>query len=75
MKITSIGELLIDFTPAEQSAAGNPLYEMNSGGACANVAAAAAKLGADTAFAGKVGRDAFGDFLIERLKECGVNTT
>lgn len=75
MKITSIGELLIDFTPAEQSAAGNPLYEMNSGGACANVAAAAAKLGADTAFAGKVGRDAFGDFLIERLKECGVNIT
>ena len=74
MDITSIGELLIDFTPAGQSAAGNPLYEMNCGGACANVAAAAAKLGTDAAFAGKVGKDAFGDFLIRRLKESGVNT-
>lgn len=74
MKITSIGELLIDFTPAGNSSADNPLYEMNCGGACANVAAAAAKLGAETAFAGKVGRDAFGDFLIRRFKESGVNT-
>lgn len=74
MKITSIGELLIDFTPAGESAAGNPQYEMNCGGACANVAAAAAKLGAESAFAGKVGKEAFGDFLLHRLKACGVNT-
>ena len=47
---------------AGQSAASNPLYEMNCGGACANVATAAAKLGTDAAFTGKVGKDAFGVF-------------
>ncbi len=74
MKITSIGELIVDFTPAGKSNGDNPLYEMNCGGACANVAAAAAKLGAEAVFAGKVGKDVFGEFLVQRLTESGVNT-
>lgn len=74
MLITSIGELLVDFTPAGESENGNSLYEANCGGACANVAAAAALLGCEAAFAGKVGDDFFGEMLTARLARCGVNT-
>ncbi|MBP3897561.1 MAG: carbohydrate kinase, partial [Mogibacterium sp.] len=43
-------------------------------GAPANVAVAAARLGADTGFIGKVGNDAFGRSLAETLRKEGVNT-
>lgn len=42
------------------------------GGKGANQAAAAAKLGADVAMIGKVGRDEFGDILIQCMEEAGV---
>ena len=42
---------------------GVQLFAENPGGAPANVLAMAARLGGKTAFIGKVGRDAFGDFL------------
>ncbi|MBQ4170574.1 MAG: carbohydrate kinase, partial [Ruminococcus sp.] len=45
----------------------------NPGGAPANVAVAAARLGADAAFIGKVGRDYYGDFLRATLTENGVD--
>lgn len=45
----------------------------NPGGAPANVAVAAARLGAQTAFCGKVGRDGFGSYLSQVLQENGVN--
>ena len=61
--LVSLGELLIDFTPASISDNGNPLFECNPGGAPANVAVALAKLGKKTAFIGKVGNDLFGMFL------------
>lgn len=61
--IVALGELLIDFTPAGQSAAGNELFERNPGGAPANVLAAVTKLGGKSAFIGKVGDDQFGRFL------------
>ena len=64
--ITSIGEALIDLTWTGESRAGVPLYAANPGGAPANVAVAAARLGAQTAFIGKVGRDGFG----AQLKRC-----
>ena len=44
--LLSLGELLIDFTPAGVSENGNPVFERNPGGGPANVACAAARLGA-----------------------------
>jgi fructokinase len=73
-KVICLGELLIDFVPV---ASGLPLSEVPefqraAGGAPANVAAAVAKLGGHSRFIGKVGRDAFGDYLERVLQECGV---
>ncbi len=75
MDITALGELLIDFTPAGLSARGNPLFERNPGGAVANVAAAAARLGSKSAFIGKVGDDAFGAYLRDVLHDSGVDVS
>ena len=44
------------------------------GGAPANVAVAAQRLGATSAFIGKVGNDAFGQLLIDTLRAEGVET-
>ncbi|NLW11689.1 MAG: carbohydrate kinase [Clostridiaceae bacterium] len=72
--VTAIGELLIDFTPAGQSAQNNPIFEQNPGGAPANVLACLSKLGRKTAFIGKVGADQFGVALKQTLKQVGVAT-
>ncbi len=76
MHIVSLGEILIDMFPAE---VGRPLIQVSAfhpkpGGAPANVAVAAHRLGADTAFIGKVGDDIFGYHLIDVLKREGVET-
>ena len=76
MEIVTLGELLIDMFPAE---IGRRLAEVTAfnpkpGGAPANVAVAARRLGATSAFIGKVGQDAFGHFLIETLIREGVET-
>ncbi|OPL08657.1 MAG: hypothetical protein AVO33_09575 [delta proteobacterium ML8_F1] len=67
--LIALGELLIDFAPQEEAW----VYKANPGGAPANVAVAAAKLGLRTAFVGKVGRDAFGQLLYRTLKDEGVD--
>ncbi len=74
-ELVSLGELLIDFTPCGLSEAGNLRYERNPGGAPANVAAAAARLGLGTAFIGKVGDDLHGRFLRRTLEEEGVDVS
>ncbi len=71
--IVAIGEILIDLTQTGENGAGVPLFAANPGGAPANLAVAAAKLGADTAFIGKAGADAYGRFLRQTLKDNGVN--
>jgi fructokinase len=76
MDIVSLGELLIDMFPAET---GKRLTEVSAfipkpGGAPANVAVAAARLGAASAFIGKVGQDFFGEMLRDVLKREGVET-
>lgn len=73
--LVSLGELLIDFTPRGVSENGNPLFERNPGGGPANLACAAAKLGADTAFLGKVGDDVFGRALRGILRDNGVDVS
>jgi fructokinase len=75
-EIVCLGEILIDMFPAEL---GRALVEVSAfkpkpGGAPANVAVAAARLGAHAAFVGKVGDDAFGHFLASVLEREGVDT-
>ena len=72
--ITTVGEILIDLTQTGISDNGIPIYTANPGGAPANVAVAASKLGVKTAFIGKVGNDSFGKFLCDTLKKYNVST-
>mgnify|MGYP000018576773 FL=1 len=75
MDILSIGEILIDLTQTGVNAKGVPLYAANPGGAPANLSVAASRLGARTAFIGKVGDDAFGRYLTDVLKKDGVDVS
>ena len=74
-ELVALGELLIDFTPCGLSEAGRQRYERNPGGAPANVAVAAARLGLETAFIGKVGDDMHGRFLRDALAAEGVDVS
>ena len=74
-EIVALGELLIDFTPAGQNAAGIALYGRNPGGAPANVLAMAAKLGARTALIAKVGADALGAYLQNSVASAGIDAS
>ena len=76
MDLICLGELLIDMFPAEL---GRPHAEVSAfrpvpGGAPANAAVAARRLGAEAAFIGKVGDDPFGHFLVDVLAREGVET-
>lgn len=70
--IAVLGELLIDFTPVGVSEKGNPIFERNPGGGPANMACAAARMGAKPYFIGKVGDDPFGRALKKTLEDQGV---
>ncbi|KGR81651.1 carbohydrate kinase family protein [Lysinibacillus odysseyi] len=74
-KIVCIGELLVDFfcTETNKSLTDGSYYIKQAGGAPANVCAAIAKLGGHAAFCGKVGNDAFGDYLEQVMTEAGVD--
>lgn len=74
-EITTIGEVLIDLTQTGVNGQNVPVFAANPGGAPANVAVAAARLGASTAFIGKVGRDGFGAYLTGVLTENGVDAS
>ncbi|MFD2586641.1 carbohydrate kinase [Croceitalea marina] len=74
-RVFCIGELLIDFVAENQGS--NLSKAMNftkkAGGAPANVACAIAKLGGKSSFIGCVGKDSFGSFLLDVLKNEGVD--
>lgn len=74
--VTTIGEALIDFIPAQRDCA---LKEVESftrvcGGAPTNVAAVVAKLQGNARLLTQVGKDAFGDYIVDVLQNCGVKT-
>jgi len=73
--ITAVGEILIDLTQSGVNDRGIPQFDANPGGAPANLAVAASRLGAKTAFVGKVGNDSFGVFLRGCLEENGVDVS
>lgn len=75
-KLYSIGELLIDF----QSVGTGSLKETsqfvkNAGGAPANVCVQAVKLGQKAVYLTQVGDDGFGEFLIDTVKDAGVDVS
>ena len=72
--VTALGELLVDFTENGISEQGNPMLEANPGGAPCNVLSMLQNLGKRTAFIGKVGADAFGQMLMQAVKEQGIDT-
>ncbi|UHQ19029.1 carbohydrate kinase [Lysobacter sp. KIS68-7] len=76
MKIVCFGEALIDFLAQPGGAPDAPrAFLQHAGGAPANVAVAVARLGAQAQFVGMLGADMFGDFLLESLRDAGVDTS
>ena len=73
--VLCFGDLLIDFVPTESGLdfADLPTFKPAPGGAAANVAAGLARLGAPSAFMGKVGDEAFGHLLVDTLEREGVD--
>jgi len=71
-----LGEALVDLV-CEQPADGladAPSFAPHFGGAAANVAVSAARSGGRAALAGGAGQDAWGEWLLERLRGEGVDT-
>jgi len=76
-RLYAIGEALIDFIP---SAADTPLEEVAAfspkvGGAPCSVAAIYALLGGKSTVLTAVGKDAFGNKIMNTLRECGVDVS
>lgn len=75
LDLLTVGEVLIDLTQTGVDARGVRTLAANPGGAPANVAVAASRLGVKTGFVGCIGKDAFGDSLRETLEKDRVDTT
>jgi len=72
--VTALGELLIDFTCIGQDGDGYPTMAAHPGGAPVNFLAALSKMGAKTAMLGKVGKDAFGQLLLDTMGKLNIET-
>lgn len=73
--VVALGECLIDFLVTKGKDPAKMGLEGAAGGAPANVMAALAKLERTTSYITKVGRDAFGAFLKERVEASGVDVS
>jgi len=76
-RVVCFGEALIDFLNTGRERVENletNVFRQFPGGAPANVAVAVAKLGGDAWFAGQVGNDQFGEFLVHSLQTYNVHT-
>lgn len=76
LDVVTMGEALIDFLADRPGVTLTQakMFTWAAGGAPANVAVAAAKLGLAAGFVGKVGNDPFGLYLRDTLRSCGVDT-
>lgn len=75
-KVICLGEMLIDFIGKDQkSLIDNENFEKKAGGAPANVCASICRLGGESMFLGQVGKDQFGEYLCNILKQEKVDTT
>lgn len=71
-RIVTFGEVVSDIYRDEGSSPVEMPFKARPGGAPANVAVAAARLGAEASFVGSVGADLFGDFILRALEAEGV---
>lgn len=72
--IVGFGESVVDFIPVGTDD-GCTIYKACPGGSVANLTVVAARLGTRSAFIGGVGKDQFGTFLQERIRDYGVDTS
>ena len=74
-KIVTLGEVVADVYPERSPSRVELPFTARPGGAPANVAVAAARLGVASGFVGRVGDDLFGDFILHALAASGVDTS
>lgn len=75
-QIFCLGELLIDMVGVDNTGLKEGVhFEKKAGGAPANVCASVASLGGKANFMGQVGKDAFGDFLLDILQKRNIDTS
>ena len=74
-KIVTLGEVVADVYRESAPSEVELPFTARPGGAPANVAVAAARLGAQAGFVGRLGDDLFGDFILVALDAVGVDTS
>lgn len=74
-KIVTLGEVVADVYRERAPSDVELPFTARPGGAPANVAVAAARLGTEAAFVGTLGDDLFGDFILRALESVGVDTS
>jgi fructokinase len=74
-RVVALGEVVADIYRNESAVEVEMPFTARPGGAPANVAVAAARLGEEAAFVGSVGNDLFGDFILRALEAEGVVTS
>ena len=74
-KIVALGEVVSDIYMGKEISDVEMGFVARPGGAPANVAVAAARLGSKSSFVGSVGDDLFGNFILRALESEGVDTT
>jgi len=70
-----VGEVVSDIYRGDEISDVELGFVARPGGAPANVAVAASRLGSEAAFVGSVGEDLFGDFILRALEAEGVDTS
>ena len=73
-KAVASGELLIDFNSVSADEMGYPTLAGHPGGATINCLATLRTFGAEAAFIGKAGNDAFGKLLLHTINQLGIDT-
>jgi len=75
--VLSVGRISVDLYATEPDVGfeGQQSFQKSVGGSPSNVAVAAARLGHSVMLATKVGADAFGDYVRQRMTDWGVDTT
>ena len=72
LDVAALGEAMVEFN---QTTAGQPQFLQGFGGDTSNVAIAAARAGARSAYLTRIGGDAFGHLLLQLWAQEGVNTS
>jgi fructokinase len=74
-KIVTLGEVVADLYRERSPSELELPFTARPGGAPANVAVGAARLGVESAFVGRLGDDLFGEFILGALEASGVDTS